>query len=322
MERLENYFFTQSGCVLFDSAPALEEVERALEAWPVVGKQAPAAGDDGWIASGPGWVIELRNRTGVIVDVVDRPWPDDPRAAVEVPGLASAWRAGIFGPSAAPGALARAKVQSWGWAEGKAAAERHQGFVRLRTVVKLSSAEGKGDLPKGHDPIHELTTLTELAGTLLRLPGATAFFLPGGEALRGREHVADVLKQKTGVGPPPLELWSNVRMVGLGQEGGTRWMLVDVVGMRQLRLVDQEALFADGQEDPDAVMALLRNACLHLVAGRPLPEGSTSEDARRRRWKASSATGLLAPPNRAVLRWTPEESASPSQAFLATLQPR
>jgi hypothetical protein len=319
---MENYFFTQSGCVLFDAAPALEDVERALEAWPVVGKQAPAPGDDGWIASGSGFVVELRNGTAVIVDVVDRPWPDDPRAAAEVPALASAWKGGIFGPSAAPGALARAKVQSWAWEDGKAAAERHRAFVRLRTVVKLSVEEGKGELPEGHDPVHELTTLTELAGALLRLPGATAFFLPGGEALRSREHVADVLRRKTGLGPPPLHLWCNVRMVGLGQEGDTRWTLVDVVGMRQLRLVDQEALFADGQEDPDAGMALVRNACLHLVAGRPLPEGSTSEDARRRRWKASSATGLLAPPNRAVLRWVPEESASPSREFLAKLQPR
>lgn len=319
---MESLFFTQSGCVLFDAVPPLDDVERALEAWPVVAKQAPAPGDDGWIATGPGFVIELRNRAATIVDVVDRPWPDDPRAAAEVPALASAWKGGTFGPSAAPGALARAKVQSWAWEDGKAAAERHRAFVRLRTVVKLSLEDGKSELPKGHDPVHELTTLTELAGTLLRLPGATAFFLPGGEALRSREHVAEVLKRKTGLGPPALDLWCNVRAVGLGQEADARWMLVDVVGMRQLRLVDQEALFADDQEDPDAVMALLRNACVHLVAGRPLPEGSTSEDPRGRRWKASSATGLLAPSNRPVLRWLPEESASPTPDFLARLQQR
>lgn len=319
---MENFFFTQSGCVLFDAAPTLEEVERALEAWPIVGKQAPAPGEDGWIASGPGFVIELRNGTGVVVDVVDRPWPDDPRAAAEVPALASAWKGGVFGPSAAPGALARAKVQSWAWKDGRIAAESHRGFVRLRTIVKLAVEQGKGELPKGHDPVHELTTLTELAGALLGLPGATAFFLPGGEALRSRQHVADVLRQKTGLGQPPLDVWCNVRVVGLGQEGDARWVLVDVVGMRQLRLVDQEALFADGREDPDAVVALLRSACLHLVAGRVLAQGSTSQDARRRRWRASSATGLLAPPDRAVLRWVPEESPSPGQEFLAKLQPR
>lgn len=319
---MENYFFTQCGCVLFDAAPTLEDVERALEPWPVVGKQAPAPGEDGWIASGPGFIVELRNGAAVMVDVVDHAWPDDPLAAGEVPALASAWKAGIFGPSAVPGALARAKVQSWAWKDGKVAAERHRGFVRLRTVVRLSSEEGKRELPKGHDPVHELTTLTELAGTLLGLPGATAFFLPGGEALRSRQHVADVLKQKTGLGLPPLDVWCNVRVVGLGQEGDARWVLVDVVGMRQLRLMDQEALFADGREDPDAAVALLRSACLHLVAGRALPEGSTSQDARRRRWKASGATGLLAPPNRAVLRWVPEESASPGQEFLEKLQPR
>jgi hypothetical protein len=319
---MESFFFTQSACVLFDKAPALEDVEHALEAWPVAGHQVPAPGEDGWIASGPGFVIELRNRAAVIVDVVGRPWPDDPRAAVEVPALASAWKSGIFGPSAAPGALGRAKVQSWAWQDGRAAADRHGAFVRLRTVVELSAEDGKGELPKAHDPVHELTTLTELGGTLLRLRGASAFFLPGGEALRSREQVDAALKRKTGIGPPPLDLWVNLRGVGLGQEGDRRWMLVDLVGMRQLRLLDQEAIFAEGQEDPEAVMPLLRNACLHLVEGKPLPAGSTSEDGRRRRWSASSATGILAPLNRAVLRWLPEESARPSEEFLAKLRPR
>ncbi len=188
--------------------------------------------------------------------------------------------------------------------------------MRLRTAVEL---EGDArQLPKDHDPVHELTTLTELAGGILRLPGATGLFFPGGETLRSREQVEAVLRRKTGLGSPPIDLWLNTRGISLGQEGDARWMLVDVVGMRQVRLPDQEALFAEGHEDPEAAAAFLRNACLRLIAGKGIPEGSTSDDVRGRRWKVSAATGVLAP-NRPVLRWLPEESTRPSEAFLAKL---
>jgi hypothetical protein len=312
---MDNFFFTQCACVLFDGPPKLEDVEQALDGWSIAGPQQPAPGEEGWVACGPGFVIELRSGAGVIVDVVDRPWPDDPRAASESATLGSAWRAGIFGPSSAPGALARARLQSWAWGEGAAAAERHGGFVRLRTVVNLA-AEGKHELPKDHDPIHELTTLTEIAAALLKLSGATALFLPGGEALRSRAQVEEVLRRKTGIGPPPVDLWVNLRGLSLGQYEDARWMLVDVVGMRQLRLPDQEAIFAEGQEEPQAVGPLLMNACFHLVGGQPIPEGSTSDDGQGRRWRASAATGVLAP-DRPVVRWLPEQSAKPSEEMLA-----
>lgn len=318
---MQKFFFTQCACVLFDRAPRLEDLERALDSWAVACPQQPAAGDDGWMACGPGCVVELRSGTGVVVDVIDRPWPDDPRAAVGEPALGAAWRGGMFGPSAAPGALARAKEQRWAWQEGAAAADRHRAVVRMRTVIDMPP-EGPRELPKGHDPLHELATLTEMAASILRLDAATAFFLPGGETLRSREQVEAVLRRKTGLGPPPLDLWTNLRAFGLGQEGDAKWVVVDVVGMRQLRLPDIEALFADGQEDPDAVTQLLTNASLHMLAGKPIPDGSTSNDGRGRRWKASATTGVLAPVDRPVLRWIPEQSAKPPEALLSHLKRR
>lgn len=310
--------FTQCACVLFDQAPALEDVGKALDGWALAGEQRPALGEDGWIACGPGFVVELRTGAAVILDLVDRPWPDGARAASENPALDAAWRSGIFGPTSAPGALARAREQAWAWEEGAATADRHRAFVRLRTVAELPD-DGPRQLPKDHDPVHELTTVTEMAGALLRLPGATALFMPGGETLRSREQVEATLRRKTGVGPPPIELWLNLRAAGLGQEGEVRWVLVDVVGMGQLRFPDQEAIFAEGQEQSDAVAALLRNVCLHLVAGKAIPESSTADDGRGRRWKASAAKSVLAP-NRPVLRWLPEESARLTEATLEKLR--
>jgi Domain of unknown function (DUF4261) len=309
-----SFIFTQCAAVLFDGTPPLEEVGKALESWSIAGPQQAAPGDDGWVASGPGFVLALARGGSVVVDLVDRPWPDVPRSAD--PALLAAWRGGIFGPSASPGALARAREQSWSWAGGAAAADRHRAFVRLRTWVALSR---DGALPKGHDPAHELTTLGELAGDLLRLPGAIAFFLSGGEALRSREQVEAVQRRKAGLGPPPLELWTNTRAMGLGEHGGLRWVLIDVVGMGQLRLPDQEALFAENTEDAEAVAPLLHNVCLHLLGGQGLGPGSTADDARGRRWKASSATGLLAP-GRPVMRWLPESAPPPGEAVLAALE--
>lgn len=307
--------FTQCACVLLDEIPPLDELRRALENWPVAGEQAAASGDDGWMACGPGLVVELRSGAAVIADLVDRPFPDVPRAVSQEPALDAAWRQGTFGPTARPGALSRAKEQAWTWAEGAAAADRHRGFVRLRTIVELQD----GELPKDHDPVHELITVTEMAGDVLRLRAAAALFMPGGETLRSREQVDSMLRRKTGMGPPPIELWLNLRAAGLGQDGDVRWSLVDVVGMGQLRLPDCEAVFAEGQEQAEAVAPLLRNACLHLVSGKDIPDGSTADDARGRRWKASSAQSLLLP-GRPVVRWLPEASPQLTEATLAKLR--
>jgi hypothetical protein len=307
---------TQCAAILFDAAPSLEELEKALEAWNIAGPQKAAPDEDGWLTSGPGFVLDLASGGRVVVDVVGRPWPDLPGAAPS--GGLDAWREGLFGPSASPGALSRAREQSWSWEGGAAAADRHRAFVRLRTWVALDE---KGALPKDHDPTYELGTLVNLAGDLLRVPGAVAFFLPGGEALRSREQVEEARRRKVGLSRPPLELWTNARAMGLGEQGGRRWVLVDVVGMAQLRLPDQEALFAEGTEDAGAVAQLLHNACLHLLGGKRVAPGAAADDARGRRWRASTATGLLAP-GRPVVRWLPESATPPDEAVLAALAKR
>ena len=311
-------FVTQCAGVLFERAPALDDLVLALDGWAVAGSQPPASGEDGWLACGPGFVVELRSGGSVLVDVVDRPWPDEGGAASSASAFAAAWRSGVFGPVAAPGALARARTSSQAWAGGAQAVERHRAFVRLRTVVDLP-ADANASLPRDHDPVHELTAVTEMAGAILALRGATALFLPAGEALRSRDQVDEVMRRKTGVGAPPVELWVSLRALALGQIGDTRWTVVDTVGMGQLRVPDQEALFAEGQEQVEAVGSLLRNAGLHLVGGKSIPDGSTADDGQGRRWKAGGATSVLAPA-RPILRWLPEQSAGPNEAMLARLR--
>lgn len=302
---------SQCLCVLFDRPPDLEEVGTALERWGPAGRQLSTDGTDGWMACGPGLVLSLRSGTPVVIDVLDRPWPDGADQVTEPAVLEAAWRAGLFGPCSRPGALARAKEQSWAWKEG--ARDHHAALVRLRTLDDASAGDRAG---AGHDPVYKLTALTELASDLLALPGAGALFAPGGEALRGREQVAAALQRKIGVGPPPIELWLNLRAFGAGSWGGERWVLVDIVGMAQLGLPDQEAFFAAGREQPDAVAPMLRAACLRLVEGQGIREGATARDASGRRWRASVAHGLVAPP-RPVVRWAPAEDARTAEALEA-----
>jgi hypothetical protein len=124
--------------------------------------------------------------------------------------------------------------------------------------------------------------------------------------------------RKAGHGPPPIDMWSNLRAVALVQDAGERWLLLDLVGMAQLGLPDQEAIFADGKEQPEAVQALLRNACMHVLSGKPIPPGSTSDDGSGRRWTASFGSGVIAP-RRDVVRWLPEQSPRPSGETLQKL---
>ncbi|HEY6910374.1 MAG TPA: DUF4261 domain-containing protein [Myxococcales bacterium] len=306
---MESLSFTQCACVLFEQAPKMEEVVRALAEWPVSGYRKQGAGEYDWALCGPGVVLDLRGEGFAVVDVVDRPWPDDVQTALDTPALASAWRAGAFGPYSSPGTLARALDQA---GEDGSALSRHGGFIRIR-----SAFAGKGPPPKRRGgPTYDLMTLTEVATPLMRLEGALAFFVPAGEALRDRKQLEEVAKRKVG-GPAPVDLWTSVRAIALPPEGGKTWLLLDVVGMNQLGLPDQEAIFAEGEEQPEAVEAMLRNACVHLLSA-PIAPGSTSDDAKGRRWRAREAVGIVAPP-RPVLRWLPEESAHLPEATLARL---
>jgi hypothetical protein len=317
--RVDSFAFSQCVCVLFERVPALSDVERSLERWTVLGKSKASEGDDGWAVSGPGLILALPDGSYAFADLVGRAWPDD-SAVASAPGLAAAFRAGMFGPGTTAGALKRATEQSWGWPEGAGAAGRHGGLLRLRMGYGRPGGAPAG-YHGGQDPIYELSLLTEISRSLLGMKGALGFFVPAGEALRSREQIEAAMGRKAGHGPPPIDMWSNIRAVALRQEEGERWLLLDIVGMGQLGLPDQEAIFADGKEQPDAVQGLLRNTRMHVLSGRPISPGSTTDDGAGRRWTASFATGVVAP-RRDVVRWLPAQGPRPSEELLQKLAPQ
>ena len=102
---MSNFEFAQCACVLFDGVPTMEELEKVLVRWGPAGQPKLGEGEHGWALCGPGLTFALRSGAIAVVDIVDRPWPDDLAAAQTIPALGSAWRVGAFGAVATPGAL-------------------------------------------------------------------------------------------------------------------------------------------------------------------------------------------------------------------------
>ena len=121
-----------------------------LVRWGPAGQPTPGEGEHGWALCGPGRTFALRSGAFLVVDIVDRPWPDDLAAAQRVPAIGSAWRVGAFGAVATPGALARASDQPWMW-DGTAALKQHRAFVRIRTTHAFASEDAADEKNAGTD---------------------------------------------------------------------------------------------------------------------------------------------------------------------------
>jgi hypothetical protein len=123
---------TQCVVILLRSAVSFRDIQDRLSgfsAWPIEKKSAS------WFGGIPTFVVPFRREVNgtVVVDFIDRPWPDrmgDPKSEPEIFG---AWSMGEFG-LAWPSGFKRACLQSWQWPEGKTVPLEHKGFLRLRST--------------------------------------------------------------------------------------------------------------------------------------------------------------------------------------------
>ncbi|MCB9526700.1 MAG: DUF4261 domain-containing protein [Myxococcales bacterium] len=299
--------FSQSAYILVYKAPTLDELAEVLGDFTLVGRtEAPPDGH--WALGGASLVFDHPEGPGrVLVDVVDRKWPDDMGDPVQDPVLFAAWSAGGFGPAVFPGNLERAGKQAWVWRQASGAVRSHQAFVRLRSTF------GEDGPPEGHDPKAELLFLTRLGAAVLSLQTSLAWFDPSGEAMRPREFVDQALAYHAAEGVPPLDVWTNVRIGRLTDD----WILMDTVGLGQLGLPDIEACFKSERYTFEEVDTFLRQVAEYVAdAGDVLSTGDAVPGPKDVTWEVLRAEqGLNAPP-RATVRLLPEDGSERTRQVL------
>ena len=299
--------FTQSAMVLLERSIDVDTLAECLRDFDVVRRVEQST--DIWMG-GAGAVVSMRAEVNgnVLLDLVDRPWPDqigDDREQLELLG---AWKMGFFGPFTFPGNLAHAQAMSFAWAEATAVSARHRAFVRIKSSYALGEVGDAPVMPPDYAALPELELVTELARAVLRAPGALAYFNPNGEVLRSKEGLDDELAWHRERQLVPLPVWSNVRLFALTD----KWALMDTIGMEQLDVADQEACYLTGKFQPRDVAAFLRNATNYVLDNGPVIEdGSTMDGPGGLLWTARNVEKSLAPRPRSVLRWIPDDGSRP-----------
>lgn len=296
---------TQTVCVLTERPVTPAELAEAVAAFSVHGRHGA---NEEWAFGGPTVALDFRPEVNgcVLVDTVAQPWPDDMGDPKKTPMLFGAWSMGQFGPFTFPGGLARAGQQSWVWEEGRTVAQRHRGFVRVRSTYVMGAGENAPLMPADYDALAELRFVTDVARALLRLPGALCYFNPNGEVLRDAAGVEESLAHAQRSGLPPLDLWANVRLFNV--DAG--WAVMDTVGNGQLGdLRDVEGAFdGDGGYDYGAIDAYLRDVTLYLLrAGEVINDGDTLDGPGGVRWRTRRFDSSLLTPPRRVYRLLPED---------------
>jgi hypothetical protein len=295
-------FFTQSACVLLEGAVTLEQLTEALRAW---GPKLHDAPEDHWaMGSKPAVIVATGQGGRIVVDAVPHPWPDEMGGVDKVhdDDVFAAWSLHMFEPFVWPLALARAIRHRWDEPTA-AAAERHRAFVRIRHLVDPEMEPG------AYDPFSELRSLYEVGRDLLAgLPGAVAIFNPNGEALRGGESIAGLLRRGEEHGVPPYPLWSNIRTLQV--EGG--WILCDSVGNAQIDLPDVEVCCPASQADAsDPAGAVLAATQYMIHKGDVFSDGDTADFSTTETWRAVRFEKTVTAPPRPVICFFPDGSTPP-----------
>ncbi len=296
--------FTQSAFLLLSRPATLDQIQERLEGKYEILGRTEGDPDTFWAFGSPALVLQLGDELEgrLIIDAVEERWADDAGDPEGNPGLFAAWNLGAFGPGAAPGCLERAGQQAWAWKQASAAVRGHRALIRLRTTWVTEDEEQP--LPEDYDPRKELLLLTQVASEIAELREVMCWFNPNGESLRPPGFVREALDHHLTDDEWPLDVWTNVRVSKLPIEGD--WMLMDTVGMPQIRRPDVEILFPQGRFALEQVDRFARDLCAYLVeAGNVLDDGHTVDGPDETTWMVLKIAHPLGEPDRPVLRFVP-----------------
>ena len=322
MQSPEKGLFTQAVMVVLSRVPSEDELTQALLlACPTEAR--PTQAGRNWCEGDSLLVVPFKpEKNGyLLVDIVQRPWPDALEDMTEEPDVPVAWQAGHFGPLSYGGCLTQAALQSWKWKSGRRIQEKHVAFLRIRLTYLLgiptSGKDSSLALTAIVNPLDELQFLTQISGALLTLRGALCLFFPAGEALRDAAFVEERLHVHRGGGPLPIEVWTNVRFQLVDSSGS--WAIMDTVGMAQMDRPDVEAAFPQDKQErfsPPEVEAFLRNQTLRLLDNPDAfakPVGLSGPGGVL--WRSSPTTTGFSGPPRKTIRFLPRTLLGPPRAL-------
>jgi hypothetical protein len=318
MQSPEKGLFTQAAMVLVSRVPSVDEVKQALllacpiEARSTRGRRHWSEGDSLLVLP-----FQPEKNGYLLIDIIERRWPDALGDLVDEPEVVAAWAAGHFGPLTYGGCLTQAALQNWKWKAGRRIQEKHTAFLRIRLTYLLGVPVPERGRPLPLigvvNPLDELAFLTQVSGALLTLRGALGLLFPAGEALRNAAFVEERLNLHRGGGPPPIEVWTNVRFQMVDTSG--TWAIMDTIGMAQMDLPDLEAAFPQDKHERFAapeVEAFLLNQSLRLLEDRdaftnPVVVGGPGDTF----WRSSGPVTGFSGPTRKAIRFLPRVSVRP-----------
>jgi hypothetical protein len=303
-------FFTQSACILLKKTISLDRLAKQLSSFTIL-RQEPSD-QPSWISGNNFVLLGFRKEANglLMVDIVEKSWPDpmgDPKSDMELFG---AWSMGYFGPFAFPGNLERALQHCYRCPELEETAPTHTAFIRMRISYILGAGEDALVIPEDYKAVPELLMITDVAEKLLKLPEAICYFNPNGETLYTLEEIRRRREHYARNRHVPLDLWCNVRNFSPDVPG---WFLMDLIGMQQLDLPDQEIYAPEDDYDRSDAAALATDIAIYLAENGPIIELNNTIDGPGGKWRVRAITDSKVIPTRPVMRWFPDTSKPPKK---------
>lgn len=293
--------FTQSSVVLFKEEIDLSSLKDLLSEFTIFKEIAES---EDWAMSGPSLVLEFDKELNgkVVVDIVNRPWPDgmgDPKEEFNVFG---AWTMGHFGPHAFPNGLYRSIEQTRNWNPENVS--DHKSFVRVKLSYVLGDNMGdKPIMPDGSDVLEELLFVTDVSLALLEHDKAICYFNPNGETLFKKNDIKESLEYAGGNEVPPIDIWSNIRLYSLTDD----WIIMDTVGAEQFDITDLEVCFPKDNFNPNEVANFMRSFSIYVFENYvKINDNDTTDGPGNINWVAKNYEEGLTRPPRNVVRLLPE----------------
>jgi hypothetical protein len=294
--------FLQTGVLLLDRAPSLDELEGCLSNEEIGRRVEPSPEGPDWLSGDGSLIVATNSGTNgaIAVNVFARVWPDSMGSPEHDPELFGAWAMRHFGISTFPLALARAAAQATIGAE-------HAAFIRLNLSYVFGVGEDAPVCPADRRVAAELEAVAGLALRLSALPGVTAWFAPGGEVLLPIDAARALLARQAARELVP-ELWISTRSYPAGQMLVVETVGIGALGEKLSETLDHQLLLPDLGLDPDVVIRFLLELSgaarfgSEVVPAEPVlgPGG---------RWYPSRAK-TDNPPPREVVRWAHESGAA------------